>query len=476
MAASFFNRSGQIFSALSVFTLSFFAFAAESEAQRACGHALGQDIEVFLMLDFTGSSKVEHVADEKKAAKALLANFAAATPKPRVALGSFNTTGTLHAPLTTDYQAISEKIDSLPEKGSGFTEIKAALDTARLHLNTAGKAGKTKYVILFSDGLTRHLPDVKTTAALLKSEGTYIFAVHYPAPKDPVQKVPGADLMKNFIASQPSAGFFLSVEEDLANAVETISFNIGCEDGIQCTTDFCNRATGLCVSEDRDGDSDGVSDCSDKCPNQDDSALPPDAVLIDDDGDGILSCQDECPDDYNKITPGFCGCGQPDADADRDGYADCLQCAMRDLRPLKTTLFTGFTNQVAAVKKAAKKAKKAKTKKISKQGAKSLKAVKKFHKEALALLPAVPDSLRVCKSSSCTANGSFKKEIERLREIAAELQKLDDSLVRLTGSKSAGKQRRRIVVIGGGGIKNNNSSYINLIDNLPDGAPECIEK
>lgn len=43
------------------------------------------------------------------------------------------------------------------------------------------------------------------------------------------------------------------------------------------------------------------------------------------DGDGVdVVCGDECPDDPLKTSPGQCGCGTPDDDADGDGVADCV--------------------------------------------------------------------------------------------------------------------------------------------------------
>jgi hypothetical protein len=47
----------------------------------------------------------------------------------------------------------------------------------------------------------------------------------------------------------------------------------------------------------------------------------------DSDGDGINDALDGCPLDPNKSTPGACGCGTPDTDANNDGIADCLQTA-----------------------------------------------------------------------------------------------------------------------------------------------------
>lgn len=39
---------------------------------------------------------------------------------------------------------------------------------------------------------------------------------------------------------------------------------------------------------------------------------------------------DQCPDDPDKIEPGVCGCGVPDADGDGDGTADCIDACPND--------------------------------------------------------------------------------------------------------------------------------------------------
>ena len=60
------------------------------------------------------------------------------------------------------------------------------------------------------------------------------------------------------------------------------------------------------------------------------------AVVIDEadrDRDGALDCLDGCPDDPDKIEPGVCGCGLPDAgDADSDGVLDCVDLCQGDDR------------------------------------------------------------------------------------------------------------------------------------------------
>ncbi len=73
-----------------------------------------------------------------------------------------------------------------------------------------------------------------------------------------------------------------------------------------------------CGFDDDDIDIDGIADCIDPC--------------TDTDGDGFgnpgfpaNTCPlDGCPTDGTKSSPGVCGCGFPDSDADLDGSEDCV--------------------------------------------------------------------------------------------------------------------------------------------------------
>jgi hypothetical protein len=75
----------------------------------------------------------------------------------------------------------------------------------------------------------------------------------------------------------------------------------------------------------------------DTCPNDANKIEPgqcgcgaPDA---DADGDGFAACKDACPDDAGKRASGACGCGVPEVDRDGDGAADCVESCDDD--PLK---------------------------------------------------------------------------------------------------------------------------------------------
>ncbi len=78
----------------------------------------------------------------------------------------------------------------------------------------------------------------------------------------------------------------------------------------------------------QDSDGDGTPDHLDDCPNDPNKVTPgvcgcgePD---IDSDGDLVPDCIDRCPDDPNKIAEGACGCGNPETDSDADGTPDCV--------------------------------------------------------------------------------------------------------------------------------------------------------
>lgn len=125
-----------------------------------------------------------------------------------------------------------------------------------------------------------------------------------------------------------------------------------------CPGDDCND-NGIPDDCETDDDGDGVIDVCDECPDTplgwpvgDDGCSDsfgaccfPDEICVqtdqcdflggsflgpglscdgDADGDGAFGCDDGCPFDSDKVTPGICGCGVPDADTDGDGFVDCV--------------------------------------------------------------------------------------------------------------------------------------------------------
>ncbi|UCC32217.1 MAG: hypothetical protein JSU86_08025, partial [Phycisphaerales bacterium] len=89
--------------------------------------------------------------------------------------------------------------------------------------------------------------------------------------------------------------------------------------------EVCDFVVGDCVA---DSDGDEMVDCQDGCPNDPNKISPgvcgcgnPDT---DTDNDGTADCSDGCVDDPDKTAPGICGCATPDTDGDEDGTADCV--------------------------------------------------------------------------------------------------------------------------------------------------------
>lgn len=95
-----------------------------------------------------------------------------------------------------------------------------------------------------------------------------------------------------------------------------------------CPQDKNKLKPGICDCgvPDADADGDGVFDCKDKCLKTP-AGTKVDATgcpLPDKDGDGTPDVDDLCPEDASKKSPGLCDCGISDKDSDQDNSPDCL--------------------------------------------------------------------------------------------------------------------------------------------------------
>lgn len=124
------------------------------------------------------------------------------------------------------------------------------------------------------------------------------------------------------------------------------------DDGDPCTLDVCEN--GVITNTFQDADGDLTCDANDGCPNDPNKIAPglcgcgvSDSSVtyyadVDGDGSGDINepytaaiCEvpagyvdnsdDLCPNDANKIAPGLCGCGLPDADVNNNGICDLLE-------------------------------------------------------------------------------------------------------------------------------------------------------
>jgi subtilisin family serine protease len=83
----------------------------------------------------------------------------------------------------------------------------------------------------------------------------------------------------------------------------------------------------------------GAANPTDTCPS-DPNKLAPGACgcgvvdsYADSDSDGSFDCVDACPTNGAKTSAGVCGCGASDADANGNGFADCLDPAVQGVKP-----------------------------------------------------------------------------------------------------------------------------------------------
>ncbi len=237
---------------------------------------------IVIMLDQSGGNSSADLAKERNAATTLLKYFSTLNPHPYVSIGTFNVLNEDQDPpdarilahLTQEY---GSEVDSTGLSGAiasvvnseGPTNLKAALDTARIELNTLMN-GERAYVILISDGIANR-PGVgkydqcsacgcdnatqaaSNAADLLEASPNYahIFAIHYSSGgydcSAQGQPEAGYSVMRNVIATAPSETYFYEGNTGLSGVFSSIASAVACEDDNPCTADSCT--TSGCVHE-----------------------------------------------------------------------------------------------------------------------------------------------------------------------------------------------------------------------------------
>lgn len=255
------------------------------ESSQQCG--LTAPADVVIMIDKTGSISNTELTAQKNAAKLMLSQFATATEKPRVAIGTFNCTtfscSTVSARIVADGELTSNfGSDGSPgtrlykainniSSPSGNTNLGDGFDVSQAELTSGrGDPQTDNFIIILSDGIPNrptsfngnNCSSVCNCSAakeyadsrrdIAAAAGTKIFAIHYG---DDVGSCSGAnvqagaDFMRDRLSSGPGF-FFTGNSGNLDQIFTTIVKDISCNDaGYNDGIIYCgaNCTSGQCV-------------------------------------------------------------------------------------------------------------------------------------------------------------------------------------------------------------------------------------
>lgn len=452
---------------------------------------MAQAPDVVVMIDLTGSTSKADLEKEKEAARRMLESFKSITPRPRVAIGSFNVTVEKAtsaadaariqsgAGLTADYgdrvanTGLFKALNDLPNP-DGYTDISAAINVAQAHLESNPGTGQ-RFIVLISDG-TPNRPGqtayyscapcgcnnaykaAQVAATDAQNKGTVIYGVHYEGnafnttcPNEPAA---GLAFIKDSIVSS-SDTFYASVG-DLAGMFTRISCAVRCDDKDPCTVDSCSTATGQCqyVPSIADSDSDGVLDCKDVCRGNDASL-----------GSFCNNTSTSCS------SAGYFGCNQAglvECLVDPKAVAQCTGCTQVDVSASITAINAGRRVAQKGARGAIKKYKKAlKARGLSLgQKDKAIEAnVKKLFTSGQAVVDSLPPSFAQCQNTvlcSSVFNDSrydqLKTEVNYYSKITKSFQ---GKLKKLVGS--AAKSDKQTL----GKVKEATGAVVSGVNALP---------
>lgn len=260
--------------------------------------AFSETPNVVIMLDLTGSTSLSDLEAAKEATRDLLNTFDKLSPRPQVAIGTFNNQVGVDptksarilpgASLTDAYgtpaSGLYQTLDSLPNP-VGYTDIAVALRVAQTELEL-NASSDSRYIVLVTDG-TANRPGTnsyggcgacgcenanavaKTASTEIRNKGTRILAIHYAGTSNIVEcegePQKGLDFLKFELLSNQSDVFESS--QVLTPIFGKIACTVGCSDGDPCTVDSCDEVSGACRfgPDTNDTDQDGILDCSDSC-------------------------------------------------------------------------------------------------------------------------------------------------------------------------------------------------------------------
>jgi hypothetical protein len=249
--------------------------SADHEPIPCCGECNEVSANIVIMIDRTSSIAEDDLVAEKQAAKQLLDRFAVASPRPKIAIGTFNgpcsgctTNARMEGggQLTDDYGA-----DGLPGTGlyaiinaiqipasQSYTDLEAAISVAQGELS--GLDDAPNYIVIISDGMPNHpyndcdsadpichcaSADAAAIAAAGAAEtaGTDIIAIHFEGTaidcSEFNEPTAGKDFLKYQIATDEDLFIDGNIGGGLACAFVLVADLIACDDGDSSTVDEC---------------------------------------------------------------------------------------------------------------------------------------------------------------------------------------------------------------------------------------------
>ncbi|WP_256300408.1 vWA domain-containing protein [Haloarchaeobius salinus] len=177
------------------------------------GEGEGQELEVALVSDTSGSMSGSKIAALRNAATDFVDNLA---QPDEVAAVSFNGSGSLDQELTTNYQAVKDAINNYT--AGGATNMTAGISIADDELmgGTNATPSASKVMIVLTDGVVNDPSAAAQAATDAKNNGIRIFTIALGA---------GADqtYLANNIASNPGDAFIAPDAADLDTIYEEIA-------------------------------------------------------------------------------------------------------------------------------------------------------------------------------------------------------------------------------------------------------------
>lgn len=246
-----------------------------------CGECVQAEADVVIVIDVTAGVSQEQLTQQKDAVKALLNRFASASPRPSIAIGTFNEQASADnarvlpgGGLTQDYgvdgnpgTGLYAAINSITYPTSGETDLASAITLARSVLELIENANR-KYIVLISDGL----PNIPDTCAVPCDDPCYcacaiaeaqsaadivhdtlsdmrIVTIYFEdsalCPTLPDCCLNGADLMLSIASGAEYALVSNDLNESLSCAFEVLGNIIACDDLDVLTNDEC--ISGACT-------------------------------------------------------------------------------------------------------------------------------------------------------------------------------------------------------------------------------------